>query len=841
MIVLAATFATCASQNAEAERIARRLGADPELRTAVMLQLADNLEHFAPAGHRALGESATSGSGSGSSGSGSGSGSGSEYPPHTFFALTCGVGSYPGPLGHECTFLDWSWYGCWVCVIIGITIVLEGLLNKLKTSSRGKLGQAIYEKILIELTMFGTVALSIVILANVPPIRAWLDLYSGFRFVMLEMADVTIFLMALIHCANLLILERIVRGVQTRWERLLQPGAAVVLERIEELLASWRAAGEGAPARPRSERREMAELMQMAEFECVSAEFRRQHMLTHVKKFSFVAYLSKALLSEMVLVINFSLRTWACLAALHILLILIDDGQAVAQRNGFSRDDDGGQPWNFGPHPISLWHAILFIVLNWGVATLQCVLWLCASRRYQQTIARIFNPFSETWTDFVRLKSPSTYECSERLPADKRSTVLMLYGFVSTLGEGPFGTKAQEAAETTEGVHAADDGNGTSAPSPPPSPPTPDEPSSGRSTSSSKRARRVSLLPSKELLERMHDFYLDVPYLHRDQSVQSEKSGQPADPERGSATSDWILKAMETNTAMMSYLASFSCLFWMRESYHVPFLASPRLMQKAMDAGSASLDLFTPGEVAYIVLITLLVVVLMLAPYAVFIAATARIVQYFSIASAVKHVDTDIMNVLEAENEKAGDYVSAMLLVRNHLARTVLPENASLARVRERVDAKLRLGEFYWRYRAVLPGESPLTEAIAVLEEVRFARDPRVISMYSLQASRSRAQRACRRPPSPRQPRPRLVGTRFERTPPVCCRRARSVRRTQPSCSRRGPSCCSAWAAPASCTIRAATRIRSSRSCWAARCLSTRRARTTSDGRRCSTPSARCG
>ena len=59
-----------------------------------------------------------------------------------------------------------------------------------------------------------------------------------------------------------------------------------------------------------------------------------------------------------------------------------------------------------------------------------------------------------------------------------------------------------------------------------------------------------------------------------------------------------------------------------------------------------------------------------------------------------------------------------MLLVRNHLSRTVLPENASLPQLRERVEAKIKLGEFYWRYRAVLPGESPLAEAIAVLEEV---------------------------------------------------------------------------------------------------------------------------
>ena len=65
-------------------------------------------------------------------------------------------------------------------------------------------------------------------------------------------------------------------------------------------------------------------------------------------------------------------------------------------------------------------------------------------------------------------------------------------------------------------------------------------------------------------------------------------------------------------------------------------------------------------------LITILMVVLFLGPYALFLGATARLVQHFSLSSAVKHVDKDIMLVLQAENEKAGDYVSAMLLVRNH-------------------------------------------------------------------------------------------------------------------------------------------------------------------------------
>ena len=52
-----------------------------------------------------------------------------------------------------------------------------------------------------------------------------------------------------------------------------------------------------------------------------------------------------------------------------------------------------------------------------------------------------------------------------------------------------------------------------------------------------------------------------------------------------------------------------------------------------------------------------------------------------------------------------------MLLVRNHLARTVLPEHATLEKVKERLVAQIKLGEMYWRYRAVLSEEDPKDEA----------------------------------------------------------------------------------------------------------------------------------
>ena len=49
------------------------------------------------------------------------------------------------------------------------------------------------------------------------------------------------------------------------------------------------------------------------------------------------------------------------LAALHALLVLVDDGQSIAVANGWGRDDPGGQPWQFGPHPVSWRHTLAFL------------------------------------------------------------------------------------------------------------------------------------------------------------------------------------------------------------------------------------------------------------------------------------------------------------------------------------------------------------------------------------------------------------------------------------------------------------------------------------------------
>ena len=62
--------------------------------------------------------------------------------------------------------------------------------------------------------------------------------------------------------------------------------------------------------------------------------------------------------------------------------------------------------------------------------------------------------------------------------------------------------------------------------------------------------------------------------------------------------------------------------------------------------------------------IAAIALVLMFAPFGLVLYATSRAVQQFCLVHCLEHVDEGIMGAIERENEKAGDYVSAMLLVR---------------------------------------------------------------------------------------------------------------------------------------------------------------------------------
>ena len=105
-----------------------------------------------------------------------------------------------------------------------------------------------------------------------------------------------------------------------------------------------------------------------------------------------------------------------------------------------------------------------------------------------------------------------------------------------------------------------------------------------------------------------------------------------------------------------------------------------------------------------------------LLPLIYYLVMTLRTMEHFSVAIAVQEVDNTIIGSMEEEQEQAGDYVTAMLMQRNHLDRT-FPDLENYDKVKERIDSQVKLAEMYWRYRAVKEGESVLEQTLKTLQD----------------------------------------------------------------------------------------------------------------------------
>lgn len=86
-------------------------------------------------------------------------------------------------------------------------MVVEHLFHSLEHRCVGKLGKVIYQKVMRELALLGVVSFLAVILGNIgDPSRSknWIGPFlkdgSSWRFLMLELAHVMVFLMAVIYC-----------------------------------------------------------------------------------------------------------------------------------------------------------------------------------------------------------------------------------------------------------------------------------------------------------------------------------------------------------------------------------------------------------------------------------------------------------------------------------------------------------------------------------------------------------------------------------------------------------------------------------------------------------------
>jgi tetratricopeptide (TPR) repeat protein len=641
-------------------------------------------------------------------------------------------------------------------VLIALTILVEKILHRAQHAASAKpLSKILFTKILQELALLGIVSFIVVICQNVPPLKKLLLLHNGFAFLMLELAHVMIFLMAIVYSVLIKVVDGFVGRVERRWERLSSDSLESVNQQIEDLLTS----GERPP------RRKLQRLIAKADFLVLQCEFKRQHKLTQVKKFRFVSYLSKALGVHIESITEPSLVTWAVLGLIMIIFIVTDSGQQIAVDNGWGHDEPNGSPWNFGPDQVSPLRLGVLLASTWIFAALVGVLWIVANRRFRATIRGIYSPHADVWDHFYGEKHALVCVRSlEHASQAHAGTVRMLYGFAATQGEGPYGTHPQDSGTTPPPVPVPPSGGpagvveayGSDPSSLEPSvthrrgkfsypyflragftrrmntaaiQPADTEPSASRNArarlrSATRAARAAQAVASASSTKRRLAGWISGRFHfhhsggdgHSSHGGHGHGGGHGA---HGHGPVDPILRCLEITLNIAAFFISFCLLFWVRQAVLFPYQIIPELEAKAQLAGAGDLSVYSMSEAATILLVVCGLLLLMFLPYVVILYATLHVIQDFSIADAVSKVDRDIMQSIEKENEKAGDYVSAMLLVRNHLARTVLGAGASLGQFKERVAAQIKLGEMYWRYRAVLPGESPLEEAIKVLDEAK--------------------------------------------------------------------------------------------------------------------------
>ena len=112
---------------------------------------------------------------------------------HSVFGVTC----HPGQPGSDhCMFLEWRWYGLWLAVLVIVTVLIETVLHNIEhhiEEDGHSLLAHIYHKIIKELALLGLVSFTAIVLGNIPGIGHELKAGSTWRFIMLEIAHVMIF------------------------------------------------------------------------------------------------------------------------------------------------------------------------------------------------------------------------------------------------------------------------------------------------------------------------------------------------------------------------------------------------------------------------------------------------------------------------------------------------------------------------------------------------------------------------------------------------------------------------------------------------------------------------
>ena len=197
-----------------ASEILQQLAADPQLLEEVTRR------HFAgdPAweGGRGLAESGALVEGGRRLAEGGGS-------FHSIFFLTCNPAADPDTA--HCNYWDWQFFGFWLAVLVVVTLLIEAFLfERLEEAVGGSvLAHHIYQKIVRELALMGLVSFTAIILTNVPVTGHFLKVESEWRFLMLEITHIMIFVMAIMFCLVIFFIYLMVRSTEHKWARIEDP------------------------------------------------------------------------------------------------------------------------------------------------------------------------------------------------------------------------------------------------------------------------------------------------------------------------------------------------------------------------------------------------------------------------------------------------------------------------------------------------------------------------------------------------------------------------------------------------------------------------------------------
>jgi hypothetical protein len=189
-----------------ASDIVQQLSADPQLLEEVTRHFAGNPAWEGGRGHAESGALVEGGRRL--------AGAGGSF--HSIFFLTCNP-NIADPMDAHCNYWDWQFFGFWLAVLVVVTLLIEALLfERLEESVAGSvLAQHIYQKSVRELALMGLVSFTAIIMTNVPVTGHALKVGSEWRFLMLEIAHIMIFVMAIMFCLVIFSIYLMVRSIKS--------------------------------------------------------------------------------------------------------------------------------------------------------------------------------------------------------------------------------------------------------------------------------------------------------------------------------------------------------------------------------------------------------------------------------------------------------------------------------------------------------------------------------------------------------------------------------------------------------------------------------------------------